>query len=164
LAESHYEVKEMKLFYSALVLGLALSPLSHADCSAASKQAALNFINTYIKLSDQGGSNYDKWVANHKALTPNFKTAYKKMIEQGKKEDPELGLGFDPIIDGQDFPDKFDKVKICKPSGVIWVSGSWTPDSKKTMEIAVKPIQKQGKWLIDGSGVINIPEKEQAKR
>lgn len=155
----------MKWVYATLVLGLLISPVSYADCSPASKQAALNFINSYQKIFHHNHPDPDKWVANHKTLTPSFKAAYKKLIDQGKKDDPEIGLGFDPIIDGQDSPEKFDKVKSCKEkSGVIWVSGIWNPGQTDTMEIAVKPIQKNGKWLIDGSGVINIPTKEQAPR
>lgn len=38
----------MQIIYPTLLLGLMLSPLSYADCSSASKQAALKFINGYV--------------------------------------------------------------------------------------------------------------------
>ena len=155
----------MKFFYSTLIMGLVFSPLCYADCSTESKQAALKFINGYVQYMQQYRPDSNQWVAKHKTLTPSFKTTYKKLIDAALKEDPELGLGFDPILDGQDFADKFDKIKSCnEKSGVMLLSGSWGPDTKERMEVAVKPVNKNGKWLIDGSGVINIPETEQAPR
>ena len=96
----------MKRFYLILGLGLFISPLSYADCSPASQQAALKFINSYVKQADS-----DQWVAKQTSLTPSFKAAYKKLVDEARKIDPEIGLGFDPIVDGQDFPEKFDKIK-----------------------------------------------------
>lgn len=151
----------MKPFYPTLMLGLVLSPLSQADCSTASKQAALQFINSYIASIEENET--DQWVANNKQLTQRFKTSYKKMIDDARKIDPEIGLGFDPIVDGQDFVNHFDTVVRCKKSGFMQVSGTWE-GSKETMEVTVKLLKVQGRWLIDGSGVINIPTQEQASR
>ena len=157
----------MKLFYPALVLGLALSPLSHADCSTDSKQAALNFINSYAAFFHKNppDPNSDQWVADNKNLTPQFKATYKKLVGDARKENFESSQDSDPIVDAQDAAERFGKVISCdKKSGVMLVSGLWDPNHKDTMEIAVKTIQKQGKWLIDGSGVINIPKKQRAPR
>lgn len=155
----------MQIIYPTLLLGLILSPLSYADCSSASKQAALKFINGYVSYLQQEQADSDQWVAKHRSLTPSFKAAYKKLVDEARKIDPEIGLGFDPIVDGQDFPEKFEKVQSCdNKSGVVLVSGRWTSESSEAMEIAIKPIKIKEQWLIDGAGVINIPSKEQAPR
>ncbi|WP_298611341.1 hypothetical protein [uncultured Thiothrix sp.] len=154
----------MQLVYSFCALGLLLSPISQADCSSASKQAALNFMNSYTQYFKEDQPDPDKWVATSEALTPGFKAAYKQLIEHAKKADPELGLGFDPIIDGQDSPDKFTEVTSCKEkSGIMLVKGSWE-GANEGMEVAIKPIKIKTQWLIDGAGIVNIPEKEQAAR
>jgi hypothetical protein len=154
----------MKLLGISLLLSLVLSPSVHADCSAASKEAALSFMNTYVKYISADDADADQWVAESQTLSTAFKTAYKKLVDDARKEDPELGLDFDPIVDGQDFVEHFDQVKQCnESSGVLIISGKW-PDSKETMEVAVKPSKENDQWLIDGAGVINIPEAEQAQR
>ena len=150
----------MKHLYSLALLGFLASPLAHADCSNASKQIALNFINTYIKTVDS-----DKWVTTNKQVTTNFKQAYKKLVDDARKLDPEIGLGFDPILDAQDFPDRFDKIKRCdKKTGVMLVSGQWNSSNSDTMEVAVKVIKQQNQHLIEGAGIINIPKAQQAAR
>lgn len=155
----------MKAQFPVLCLSLLMSSVSYADCSDASKQAALSFMNSYLASFETDPEHSDQWVADNQQLTQSFKTAYKKLIEEARKKDPELGLGFDPIIDAQDSSEKFDTVSQCnEKSGVLLVSGLWSADSEERMEVAVKPIKAKGQWLIEGAGVINIPKKQRAPR
>lgn len=156
----------MKFLSLGLLIGLVISPLTYADCGDASKQAALDFMNSYVNLFDDEEVDSDKWIAENKQLTSSFKDAYKKLVEDALKADPELGLDSDPIIDGQDSAEQFDKVTKCdEKSGVLLVSGPWDEeDTNVRMEVAVKPVKDKDQWLIDGAGIINIPKEAQAPR
>jgi hypothetical protein len=41
-------------------------------------------------------------------VTVGFKVELKRIIDEAEKNDPELGLGFDPVLDAQDNPSKFE--------------------------------------------------------
>lgn len=47
-----------------------------------------------------------EWVNSNNLTTNRFKNEVKTIIEDAYSEEPELGLGFDPIFDGQDYPDE----------------------------------------------------------
>ena len=124
---------------------------------------ALNFINDYTKFctkTDQRSTEAE-WIKQNSLLTDNFKNRYRDLMDSAQKKDPELGLGSDPIFDAQDFPEKgFSVVKIDTLSGYVTVAGNdW-----KDFELVLKVVQEQNKWLVDGAGVINIPDDKRAKR
>ena len=124
---------------------------------------ALNFINDYTKFSmPKAQASIDtNWIDRNELLTDHFKTAYRALLDSARKEDPELGLGFDPIFDAQDFPDKgFSIFKADTLGGYVTVVGNdW-----KEFELVLKVVQNDKKWLVDGAGVINIPGEKRAKR
>lgn len=67
---------------------------------------ALAFMNSYVVYCNEwGASSVIAWVERSQHVTQNFKTALKSLHEEARKDDPELGLGFDPIFDAQDYPD-----------------------------------------------------------
>ena len=124
---------------------------------------ALNFINDYTKFctkTDQRSSEAE-WIKQNSLLTDNFKNRYRGLMDSAQKKDPELGLGSDPIFDAQDFPEKgFSIVKVDTLSGYVTVAGNdW-----KEFELVLKVEQEHDKWLVDGAGVINIPDDKRAKR
>ena len=77
------------------------------------------------------------------------------------KVEPEVGLDFDPIVDGQDFPDKGFKIKsIDKATGLVTLQGiDW-----QDFEVVLKVVNENDKSLVNGSGIINIPMNKQPKR
>src|SRR5437764_4590505 len=104
---------------------------------------------------------YTNWVERNPLLTNNFKTFYRNLLDAAQKEDPEVGLDFDPIFDAQDFPDKgFEIVNCDNETGYVTVRGKDWAD----FVLVLKVIQQDNKWLVDGSGVINIPVNKRAKR
>ena len=124
---------------------------------------ALGFINDYAKFCtkiDQR-SKTAEWIKQNSLLTDNFKSRYKSLLDSAQKKDPELGLGSDPIFDAQDFPEKgFSILKVDTLSGYVTVTGiDW-----KEFELVLKVDQENNKWLVDGAGVINIPDSKRAKR
>jgi hypothetical protein len=68
------------------------------------------------------------------------------------KKDPELGLGYDPIIGGQDFPDAgfaVTSITLKETTGSAVVSSK---DKNFKMTIPVTLVKLDGKWLINGTG------------
>lgn len=124
---------------------------------------ALTFINDYATFCTPKSppTNDTNWIPHNPLLTDNFKTSYNKLINSACKEAPELGLGFDPIFDAQDFPDKgFEILNYDQKTGFITVKGIDWPEFK----LVLKVIKEKNKSLVDGSGVINIPSDKKAQR
>lgn len=102
----------------------------------------------------------DKWINNSTLLTDKFKSSYNKILADAYKDEPEVGLDFDPIFNGQDYPDKGFKItKYDSASGFVTLVGiDW-----KDFIVTVKIVFLKNKWLVDGAGIINIPEDKQRK-
>ena len=117
------------------------------------------FINDYVRfLNKQFDGETDtasfEWIQQHPLLSDRFKSTYKKLIDEALKADPELGLDFDPILDAQDYPE--DGYEIKKRDTV----NNYVIISTKEhlgFHLPMKLIKYYGRWLVDGSGVINIP-------
>ena len=126
-------------------------------------ETALRFANSYI--GNTGNINQQKtdssWLYVNTTLTEIFKSKYRMLVDSANKADPEFGLGFDPILDAQDFPDKGFEMKDCKPeSGYVTLQGKdW-----KDFYLVIKVIQQDNIWKVDGSGVINIPPDKRIKK
>ena len=124
---------------------------------------ALRFANDYIR--NAGNANKQQhdsvWLFENPSLSEEFKTEYRKLMDSANKADPDLGLGFDPILDAQDYPDKGFELKDCQPeSGFITLQGKeW-----KDFHLVIKVINQENSWAIDGAGIINIPPDKQIKK
>lgn len=116
---------------------------------------ALQFINEYVEHQSNlnENSNTQEWIKNHPLLSDNFKRSYKEINENAIKNDPEIGLGFDPIFNAQDFPDKgFTVAKTDTASGTVLVKGvDW-----EDFNVSLKVISENGKSLVDGAGMVRI--------
>jgi hypothetical protein len=120
---------------------------------------AVQFMNAYTAYCMQPGDA--NWIEKQPLLTDNFKATHKKLLEDALKEDPEMGLGFDPIFDAQDFPDKgFTLSKTDTANGYVTVSGNGWPD----FYVVLKVVRQGDQSFVDGAGVINIPQDKRAKR
>ena len=127
---------------------------------------ALKFINEYTEnCNNQIGdtvnlSNTDLWIQNNKYLSKDFKSKYKSIIETAKKNDPELGLDFDPIFDAQDFPDKgFTIYEIDSINQFVKVKGIDWDEFKLTLKV----INKNNTTFIDGIGIVNMSKSTKRK-
>lgn len=133
------------------------------EISAPDFNVALKFINEYTDYCNNlTESNLDSnWVYKNQLLTKKFKNRYKALLDSAYKEEPEVGLDFDPIFDAQDFPDKgFVILKTDNNTEYVTVKGkNW-----EKFKVVLKVVYQDGKWLVDGSGIINIPADKQAKR
>jgi hypothetical protein len=121
------------------------------DCSV-----ALKFINDYTAFisSPKKPTKDLTWVEQNPSLTTKFKLTYKTLLDSARKVDPEIGLGFDPILDAQDYPNKgFDLLSCDTTLGYVKVKGKdW-----QNFVLTLKVVQQNNQWLVDGAGVINIP-------
>jgi len=128
---------------------------SNADVALKFMNAYINFINT---RPEQKAT--DKWLKTNPLVTDKFKTTYKKIEDDARKADPVLGLDFDPILNAQDYPDRgFEISTYDEASGYVTLVGI---DLEK-FKVTVKIVFQNNKWMVDGAGIINIPEDKQAK-
>ncbi len=127
------------------------------------ENTALTFINSYIADSNKMKKSvgYLNFVKSSALTTNSFKTELQKMVDEADKENPEMGLDFDPIVDGQDYPDEGFELKNfnSKTSFIIVKGKKWTD-----FEVTMKLVLDNEKWLVDGCGVVNIPKNYQSKR
>jgi hypothetical protein len=121
---------------------------------------ALKFINGYNQEFINHNSGTIEWLSKNKFVTKNLIERYKRMQDSAWIADPELGLGFDPIVNGQDSDDQgFEIKEIDSTNGFVTVKGKSVPE----YQIILKVIRKNGVDLVDGSGIINIPESKYKK-
>ena len=126
-------------------------------------EVATEFMNNYTDyvMDTIGKISEDEYIKQNELLTDNFKKRYQTIIDSANRVEPEIGLDFDPIVDGQDSPDKGFKIKsIDKENDLVTLQGiDW-----KDFEVTVKVINQNNKSFVDGAGIINIPTNKQAKR
>jgi hypothetical protein len=103
----------------------------------------------------------DQWIKRNLLITAQFKSSYKKLVDDANRNDPEMGLDFDPIFDAQDYPDQGFKILSCseKSNLVTLVGRDW-----EDFTVVVKTVKTEKGWLIDGAGVINISTNERTHR
>lgn len=121
---------------------------------------ALAFINAYIADSNKMNESvgYVAFVNSSEVTTNEFKTELKRIVDDANKNDPEMGLDIDPLIPGNDYPDEgFELESFDKETNLIVVKGKNWADFKVT----IKMVLADNKWLIDGCGIVNIPESKQ---
>ncbi|POS02699.1 hypothetical protein Q361_1029 [Flavobacterium croceum DSM 17960] len=126
-------------------------------------ETALKFINLYItdcnKVKESVG--YINFVKSSQLTSNSFKIELQKIVEEAEKEDPEMGLDFNPIVNGQDYPEEGFELKYFNPKTnyIIMKGKKWTD-----FEVTMKLVLVNEKWLVDGCGIVNIPENYQSKR
>ncbi len=161
----------MKTF-TILLLGLVLlscqttesksenSPTAKSQSTEPNYQVAINFANEYLDFINDRKSEIGRseWLNSRKDVTVSFKSELERIIGEAEKNDPELGLGFDPILDAQDNPNEFEIEKT--DSEFLIVKGKDWPDFQLTLKVKLV----DNKWLVDGAGIINVPENKRIKR
>lgn len=148
-----------------LLLTTLLPAFCYADCSSES-EAANRFMNDYKNYMDNVMANKtaestEQWLKRNANVSENFTNSYKKLVAEANKNDPELGLDFDPILDAQDYPDQGFEILSCdEKTKLVTLKGK----NVEGFDVVVKVKSVKDKWLIDGAGVINIPKNKQATR
>ncbi|MFW5879362.1 MAG: hypothetical protein ACOCUV_00915 [bacterium] len=120
---------------------------------------SLKFINEYVDLNNKmvGQSEIHEWIYRNSFLTDSFKKSYKKIIDNSDMEP----LYSNPIFDAQDYPDQGFKIEsFDKKNGYLILNGVNWPEFK----IILKLVNNNDETLIDGCGIINIPESKRINR
>jgi hypothetical protein len=145
---------------------LFISVILFATCNHENKceTIAIIFMNSYAKhctsIPERIPISDSEWVQKNDLVTDNFKKTYFNILEKAKKDDPEIGLGFDPILAAQDLPDSgFILLKRDTNCDYIILQGKDWPE----FNVVVKTIKLKSKWYVDGAGIINIPPSNQIK-
>jgi hypothetical protein len=123
-------------------------------------KVTIQFINDYLDFSNDRQSEVGliEWINQRHDVTVGFKNELNRIFKQAEKNDPELGLGFDPILDAQDNPNRFELDKA--ESEYLIVKGENWPEFRLTLKMKLV----DNKWLVDGAGIINVPENKRIKR
>lgn len=107
---------------------------------------AIKFMNTY--------TDTNKFSTN--LVTPNFSKLYKKWQSSDF-------IDYDRIVNAQDYGQKYKLSKILKTDGnSVYVLLTATQDFVG-FKVTVKVTKVNGKWVVDGSGDLNIPKNLIAK-
>lgn len=120
------------------------------------ENVAVDFINNYVRYSNsqEVKPTLVQWINEQPYITEKFKMILDTLISQAEKDDSEMGLGFDPIFNAQDYPDKgFELAEVRNENDVVLVRGiDW---SDFTLNIKLKKIQED-LWYVDGVGIVNM--------
>ena len=116
-------------------------------------------MNDYLRhlhAVDSGKSTLsdERWVLSSKAVSRHFKATYKALIK-----DPDVN--FDPLLYAQDYPSK-GWVPIGCTAGFVTLQTK--PGDFMQLPVVVKVLSTSNGWLVDGAGVINIPDSKQPHR
>ncbi len=123
-------------------------------------EVGVQFINDYLNFCNdlQTNTGIVEWIGNRQDVSNEFKSELKRIIKEAESRDPELGLGFDPILDAQDNPDQFEIAH--KDSEYLIVKGIDWPDFQLTLKLKLEGENT----LVDGSGIINVLTEKRIKR
>ncbi|OAI42683.1 hypothetical protein AYO41_00685 [Verrucomicrobia bacterium SCGC AG-212-E04] len=155
-------MKTKLLVALGLILGVASS--GAASPNEEVEKVVASFYAQYYKecLRKPAKGDSDKalirWVTANSYLSDGFKKALRKAVVDARKEDPEMGLDFDPILNAQDYPEKGYRAKDIQANGdkaSVTMEGLDAPDFK----ISVQLVKTDNKWKIDRIGDINSSAK-----
>ena len=122
-------------------------------------QAALDFINSYIENIYQ--LEILEFANNSPLATKKLKAELEHLVILAWEENPKIGLLADPLFDAQDYPSEGFELDTFDPeSGYVMVKGiDW-----KDFKVAIRIVNENGHVLVDGCGVVNMPEDKRAER
>jgi len=122
-------------------------------------QAALDFINSYIESIDQ--LEILEFARNSALATDKLKTELENIVILAWEENPRIGLLADPLFDAQDYPPNgFELHEFDPQTGYVIVKGIDWEDFK----VAMKVVDVDGHILVDGCGIVNMPENKRIER
>jgi len=121
------------------------------------------FYRDYMRfIARPARKDYDakliNWVNTSPYTSPGFKKVLEKTVTAANKSDPEVGLDSDPILAGQDHPDKgyrAKSIRVVKNKATVTMEGI----GEESFHISVELINLKGQWLIDGVETIKANTK-----
>ena len=145
----------MKKLLSILVFALLITGCQDKEANKATDASegiavAEKFINDYVANCNKMNEAVPtlEWIMANPDASPEFKKAAKKLIEDAYKDDPELGLEYDPIFNAQDYPEE-GFTMVGDPNRLI--------AKAKGMENFIVPMSTakiNGRWMVTMCGDI----------
>jgi Protein of unknown function (DUF3828) len=144
------------------------SPAPAADDRAAVRDVVDRMYREYVASLDQRtpDSKTDPRLAFVKSkpyFSKGFEQALEKLIADALRQEPEMGLDYDPIINGQDLPEKGFRTAAVTLKGDTAVA-SVGRVGRKSPPLKVRLIRQEGSWLIDGIDTLNAAPEKPASR
>lgn len=133
-----------------LCLSAALLACVLPATAAPSDEERATFVATRF-LKDYFGSGLLDYFRESPLVTPAAKAALRKLEAAAKKKNPELGLDYDPVVQGQDYAESYrlDNLMIDGDKATAeGVAEGFPP-------IKLRLVRTKSGWLIDGAGAIN---------
>jgi hypothetical protein len=143
-----------------LIAVIFASSCSHTQNHPVNCDVAVKFINDYYDYTDKHPNKADSWIAESDLVTERFKMRYKRIIDSAWEKEPNVGLDFDPIFDSNGLFGKVELVDCDTKNGYVLVRISDAPEHKLTLRL----VHEGSRDMIDGAGIINIPESKQINR
>ena len=137
--------------------GTSLQESQEVTVQKPDPQVALDFINAYVENANkrEGPLEIRDWFRSSEIITEAMRSALIKMIDEAWEREPEIGLSYDPVFNAQDYPEKgFELKAFDEKQGLVTVEGIEWPGFSRNIRIVII----DGKTLVDGCGVINMPE------
>lgn len=132
---------------------------SEATSDDENYQAALDFINSYVESIDK--VEILEFVKNSPLASEKLKSELENMVILAWEENPRIGLLANPLFDAQDYPPNgFELHEFNAPTGYVIVKGIDWNDFK----VALQLVKEDGHILVDGCGIVNIPENMRIER
>lgn len=132
---------------------------SESSSDDESYQAALDFINSYVESIDQ--LEILEFARNSSLATDKLKAQLEQIVILAWEENPRIGLLADPLFDAQDYPPKgFELHEFNSETGYVIAKGVEWEDFR----VAMRVVSEDGHILVDGCGVVNMPEDKRAQR
>ena len=135
----------------------SLTDTAEVTVQSPDPQVALDFINAYVENANtrEGRLEIRDWFRSSESVTEDMRSALIKMIDEAWEREPEIGLSYDPVFNAQDYPEKgFELKAFDEKQGLVTVEGIEWPGFSRNIRIVII----DGKTLVDGCGVINMPE------
>lgn len=142
-----------KILFFIFIFHFLIVPVQAATLEEDVKKAVESFYGDYLEyLKTPVRGDYDerliRWVSSHPQVSDEFKKVFKKTLQDARHADPELGLGYDPIINAQDYPDKGFRaadIKVNGDNATVTMEGiGWSG-----FRVTVGLVLRKTKWLIN---------------
>lgn len=117
---------------------------------------ALDFVNNYLnRIVGDGEYHQDlmEWLANDNSTSIRFRNELDSLITKAEEDDPEIGLGYDPIIEGQDYAAAYELDYYDADKDFFLLRGI-VPENAYTVKIRI--VDREGRLWVDGCGEINM--------
>lgn len=144
------------------------SPVRAEDDRVAVRDVVDRMYREYLASIDAGPSDGKTdprlaFVKSKPYFSKGFEQALDKLIRDALKQDPELGLDYDPIVVGQDLPEKgFRTTDVTLKDDTAVASVERV--GMKSKHLKVRLVKQQGAWLIDGIDTLNAAPEKPARR